>query len=309
MQDYKIPLLLDTEAICTTVPGFANIPINLGEATNMYFTAFDLFSGFRMFPASFAGSAIDAQSYIDNRMRMVSEAMALKAEVIVNSFYESRKTQVLGFTNQFSHGEGKFEFDAATDTLKIGKSAVKDTMFANINGIMSANKLGGDYMIVTSPGGLSAATLNALKLGVNNSQNIIQFEQAIPTGSRFESHALLPGDDIFTGYLVRKGAIGLYENFLWDFANNRSFAGKTWSISDAPLANLGMRVNTFVNTEATNATSLFAAGTNKNLVMTSFEEIGFWARFYVVYSYNSDLATKANDIVKVKGLGTDIENN
>lgn len=305
-QSYKIPILKDMAATATTVPGFANIPINLGLAESYYFAAYDVFSGFRLFPSSFAGSQIDAQSYINDRMNKVTEAMAAAAEGIITVILEARKTQVLEHTTQISQGDGVFQFDTDTDTLKVGKKAVKDTMFANLNALMIANKLDGDYRIVVNPAGLSAAVTNALKYGVNNNQNIIQFEPAIPSNMRYESHALAPGDDIFNGYLVRNGAIGVYENFLWDFANGTNFAGKQWSVSDTPLQNLRMRVNVFRNTEATDATSLFAAGTNKNVLMTTFEEIAFWARFYVVYRYNSDITTIANDIVKIKGLTTDI---
>lgn len=308
-QAYKIPILKDTEATATTVPGFANIPINLGLADSYYFTAYDVFSGFRLFPSSFAGSQVDAQSYINDRMMKVTQAMAASAESIIAAVMEARKTQVLDYTTQVSQGDGVFQFDGDTDTLQIGKSAVKDTMFANLNALMIANKLDGDYRVVTNAAGLSAAVTNAMKYGMNNDKNIIQFEPAISANMRYESHAIVPGNDIFNGYMVRDGAIGVYENFLYDFANGTNFAGKQWSISDTPLQNLRMRVNVFRNTEATDATSLFAAGTNKNLLMTTFEEIAFWARFYVVYRYNSDLTTRPNDIVKIKGLTTDIENN
>jgi hypothetical protein len=305
-QSIKIPILKDTAAVATTTPGFSNIPINLGEAGTFYFSAFDIFSGFRLFPASFAKTQVDIQSYIKNRMDKVTEAMAASAETILSAVYEARKTQVLDHVTQVSQGDGAFEFDAATDTLKIGKSAVKDTMFSNLNALMIANKLEGDYRLVTNPAGLSAAVTNALKFGVNNNQNIVQFEQAIPSNMRYESHSLVPGTDIFNGYLVRDGAIGVYENFLWDFINGTEALGKTWEVSDVPLQNLKMRVNVFRNVAATDATSLFSAGTNKNLLMTTFEEIAFWARFYVVYRYNSDITTLPNDIVKIKGLTSDI---
>lgn len=305
MQSYKIPVLKETEATAVTVPGFANIPINLGEADNMYFTAYDVFSGFRLFPASFAGSQVDIQSYINDRMRKVTEAMAAAAETIVNTNIEARKTQVLGYTTQISQGDGQFNFSEDTDTLSIDKSAIKDTMFDNLNALMIANKLEGDYRIVTNPAGLSAAKTAYLKYGAANDKNLLQFGNAIPENMRYESHAISPGSDVFHGYLVRNGAIGLFENFLWDFSNMTQFGGKTWNISDVPLQNLRMRVNTFVNLEATDATSLFASVTNKNLVMTHFEEMAFWARFYVVYRYNSTITTKANDIVKLVGLTTD----
>lgn len=69
---------------------------------------------------------------------------------------------------------------------------------------------------------------------------------------------------------------------------------------DLPFVN--MRANIYTDTHATKATSLITSGTDSNLIMTHFEEMGIWVRFYVVYRYNSDLANRVNDIVKIQGL-------
>ena len=62
-----------------------------------------------------------------------------------------------------------------------------------------------------------------------------------------------------------------------------------------------MRANVYTNSQATEATSLITSGTDSNLIMTAFEEMAIWVRFYVVYRYNGDLANRANDIVKIVG--------
>ena len=63
-----------------------------------------------------------------------------------------------------------------------------------------------------------------------------------------------------------------------------------------------MRANIYTDTQATDATALITGGTDSNLIMTHFEEMAVWVRFYVVYRYNSDLSTRVNDIVKIQGL-------
>ena len=63
-----------------------------------------------------------------------------------------------------------------------------------------------------------------------------------------------------------------------------------------------MRANIYTNSQATDATALISSGTDYNLIMSHFEEMAIWVRFYVVYKYNSDLTTRANDIVKIVGL-------
>jgi len=64
------------------------------------------------------------------------------------------------------------------------------------------------------------------------------------------------------------------------------------------------RLNVYVNKEATDATSIITPTTDSNLIMTHFEEMAMWDRFYVFYRYNSDLTTRQNAIVKIAGLTT-----
>ena len=62
-----------------------------------------------------------------------------------------------------------------------------------------------------------------------------------------------------------------------------------------------MRANIYVNTEATDATSVITPNTDTNMIMTTFEEMAIWHRFYVVYRYNGDIANKQNAVVKLQG--------
>ena len=120
----------------------------------------------------------------------------------------------------------------------------------------------------------------------------------------YESGNIAAGSDVFNGWFLRDGSMGVFENFPFDFRNGTEINGKKWSISDVEIPFTRMRANVYVNTEATDATALVSAGTDSNLIMTHFEEMALWNRFYIVYRYNSDLTTRANDIVKIKGLTT-----
>ena len=62
-----------------------------------------------------------------------------------------------------------------------------------------------------------------------------------------------------------------------------------------------MRANIYTNSEATDATALITSGSDSNLIMSHFEEMAVWVRFYVVYRYNSDIANRVNDILKITG--------
>jgi len=298
----KLPVMKDQTVTVTTTPGFSNIPVNIGESDTYYFTAFDIFSGFRLYPASFENNQIDAAWWRDQITRNVLKAMAVAKDDIIETILESRKTQKLAFGPQVSQGDGTFTFDEGADTLSINKAAQKDTMFVYLKELMRANQLSGDYRIVTSPGGLLVSETEAFKYQTQQSKDLIWAQSAIPADRRYVSNQLSPGSDNFTGFLMRDGAMGIYENWPWDFRNGTTVANKKWSITDVEMPYIKSRPNLFINTEATEATSIISPTTDSNLIMTHFEEMAIWDRFYAVYRYNSDLANRVNDVVKIKGL-------
>ena len=300
----KIPVMKDQTVTVTTTPGFSNIPINLGESGTYYFTAYDVFSGVRHFPAAFENNQMDANWWFTQTMRNVLKAMAVAKDDIMETVLEARKTQALSYAAQVSQGDGTFTFDTGTDTLSINKAAQKDTMPVYLKELMQANQLGGEYRIVTSPGGLLLSEVEAFKHQDPQAIQRLWAQAPISPDRRYTSDQLSPGSDNFTGFFVRDGAIGAYENWPWDFRNGTEFGGKMWDISDVELPYIKSRPNIFINKEAADATSIITPATDSNLIMTHWEEMAIWDRFYVVYRYNSDIATRANDIVKIKGLTT-----
>jgi hypothetical protein len=301
-RDVKIPALKDQTVTVTTSPGFA-IPANLSESATYYFTAVDVFSGFRFYPASYEDNQIDAAWERDQRLRNVLKAMAVSIDDLVEVQLEARKTQVLGYTTQVSQGTGTYTFQS-TDVLDLNKAAVNETMFFNLVSLMKANQLGGQYRIVTSPGGLISSMAQGRIYDTQQSKFLNWDQTIIPPDRRYVSDQLAAGSDIFNGFFVRDGEIGLIENFPWDFRMGTTFGGKKWSITDVALPYTKMRANVFINTEATDATSIFTDTTNTNLLMTTYEEMAIWHRFYMPYRYNSAIASRAQGIVKLSGKTT-----
>lgn len=298
-----IPVLRDQTITVTPTPGFAFIPSNLPQSDTYYFQGVNVFTGFRHYPAQFDNNQMDEEWTKKEVMRNVAHAAGSYIEGLIASVLESRKTQLLDFTTQVAHGSGTYTFDAPSDTLQIDIDAQNETMFFSLKKLMTANRLGGEYRIITSPGGLARQIANAIKYGAGNQQNIAAL-QLLPPNRVYESHNIDVEDDIFNGWFIRDGAIGLIENFPYDFRNGTEIAGRKWSISDMEIPYTRMKANVYVNNEATDATALVSSGTDTNLIMTTFQEMAIWFRFYIVYRYNSDLATRANDIVKIQGLTT-----
>lgn len=303
LRNVQIPVMVNQTPTVVTTPGFAFIPANLEQTAEYAFVAYDVFSGFRHYPASYGNNTIQSDWARSEKMKNIAYQMGITIEGILSTVMETRKTQTLGYTTQVSQGNGTFTFNTGTSVLEVSKAAQKETMFYNLEMLMGANELPGQYAIVTSRGGMAVQKSEALKYGANNSVNL-QALPFMPMDRIHESGNITPGSNIFNGFLVRDGAIGLFENYPWDFQAGTTFAGKSWSVSDVEIPFTRMRANIYTNVEATEATALVSSGIDSNLKMTHFEEMAIWQRFYVVYRYNSNLATRSNDIVKVSGLTT-----
>jgi len=300
-RDVQIPVIRDQTVSVVQTPGFNFIPDNLPETDQYTFVPFDVFSGFRHFPGAFDNNAVDAEFTRQQVMKNVAYQMGIVTESILEAQMETRKSQLLNFTTQVSQGDGTFVFNAGTDTLEVNKAAQKETMFFNLEQLMEANELPGNYRLTTSRGGMAVQRSEAAKFGANNDKNL-QALGFLPSDRLHETGNISPGSDIFNGFFYRDGSVGMIENFPWDFRNGTEINGQKWSITDMELPFVKMRANVFVNSEATEATSLISPATDSNLIMTHFEEMAIWVRFYFVFRFNSDLANRAQDIVKIKGL-------
>ncbi|WP_086985119.1 hypothetical protein [Elizabethkingia miricola] len=304
LRNVRTPIIKDQQVTVVTTPGFTTIPINQEESADYYFVAYDVFSGFRHHPALYDNNTVGSAYALQEKMKNIPYAMGKKIEEIILSVFDSRKTQVLDYTDQVSQGDGTFAFNATSKTLEVSKAAQKETMFFNLEALMGANEIGGQYSIVTSRAGLAVQKSEMAKYGLANEKNL----QALnfPTMERLhESGNIAPAGNVFNGYFVRDGAVGLIENYPYDFRARTEFAGKQWSVSDVELPFTRMKANIYTNNQATEATSLVGVGAptkDSNLIMTHFQEMAIWHRFYIVYRYNSDLATRTNDIIKVTGL-------
>lgn len=300
----QIPALKDQTVTVSLTPGFSQIPANLPATAVYSFAAVDVFSGFRFYPASFENNQIDASWMRDQVLRNVLKAMAVQVDDLIEVVLEARKTQVLNFTAQVSQGAGVFTFNAGTDTLEVAKAAVNEAMYWNLVNLAQANQLPGQYRIVTSPGGLVSSQTQSRLLGPGQVKDQSWVETIIPQDRRYITDQISPGSDIFQGFFVRDGEIGLIENFPWDFRNGTEIAGKKWSITDVALPYTKMRANIFINTEATDATSIITPNTDTNLLMTTWEEMAIWHRFYIPYRYNSAIASRQQGIWKLTGKTT-----
>lgn len=298
---FTIPTILNQEPIVVTTPGFPFIPDNLTESAEYTFTMYDVFSGLRHYPALYANNIIKADFDLQTKITNVLFEMGNVVEGILSTTLDSRKSQVMNFLEQINHnsGGGTYAFTGA-DVLTVDEAAQQATMFAPLSSLMDANEIGGNYAIVTSPAGLINQKLEALNFGAANEKNVAAWGM-LPASDMHNSHNISTSA-VFDGFFVRKGAIGMYPNFPFDFRMGTEVGEAKWSISDMEMPFLKERVNIFTNTFTANVSGLTASGTDTNTLMSHGEEMGMWLRFVVVYRPNARLTTITNDIVKIQGL-------
>jgi len=301
LRSIQIPVIKDQTVEVLTSPSF-NIPHNLAKTENYSFVRYEAFSGFRFYPASFANNQLNAIFYRDTVMNNVAYGMANEIEQIFQTRLDERKTQTLSGLTEVSQGDGTFTF--LNDKLNINKAAQQETMFDYLDQIMTGNELPGRYRIVSNRNGLSLAKSKYAQYGSNNERNL-QAAGMLESDRQHQTGNISPdGGENLSGFMIRDGAIGVYENFPYDFREGTEIGGRKWSVSNVALPYIGMKCNIYTNSEATEASALISRGKDSNLKMTHFEEMAIWASFTVVYRYNSDLTTRPNDIVKIIGTTT-----
>lgn len=300
---FTIPSILDQTPTVVTTPGFTFIPDNLTQSAEYTFTMYDVFSGFRHYPSVYANNIIKADFDLQVKFSNVFFEMANTVEGILSTTLNAQKSQVIDFVEQINHssGGGTYAFTGA-DILTVNVAAQQATMFAPLTALMEANEVGGQYAIVTSPAGLVNQKLEALKFTTNNEKNVAAWGM-LPASDMHNSHNISTSAQ-FDGYFVRKGAIGMYPNYPYDFRMGTTNADAKWAVSDMEMPYLKHKVNLFTNTFKANASGLTASGTDTNTLMTVGEEVGIWFRFCVVYRPNALLTTRSNDILKIQGLTT-----
>tara|TARA_R110000823_G_C15940214_1_gene500385 strand:+ start:367 stop:1440 length:1074 start_codon:yes stop_codon:yes gene_type:complete len=299
-QAIKLPAIQDQTVTVVTTPGFTFIPDNLTTSVEYTFVAYDIFSGFRQYDASYANNNVDRDFDRDTKIKNVLNAMADTKEGILTTVLDAQRAQTLDYTAQVnqSSGGGTYTFTGG-DILTVNKAAQQETMFSSLSALMIANKLDGSYATVTSPAGLAVQKMEALKYGANNEKDV-QALGMIPASDMHTSHNISTSA-VFDGYWVQKGAIGMFSNFPYDFRNGTEVDSAKWSVTDVEMPMVKSRLNVYTDRFKANATNIVSSA-DTNVIMSAGEEMAMWDRFYVVYPYNSDLSVYPSGIVKIQGL-------
>ena len=287
---FTIPSILPSTPTVHTTAGFSFIPDNLSTSAEYTFTMYDVFSGFRHYPSVYGNNVVKAEFDMKHKLDNVLYEMGNTFEGILSTNLNALKSQEMNHLEQINHntGGGTYAFTGA-DILTVNVAAQQATMFAPLTRLMGANQLPGQYAVVTSPGGLINQELEARKYAANNEKNVASWGM-LPIEDMHSSQNITTAA-VFDGYFIRKGAVGVYPNFPYDFRQGTKVGEAEWSISNSNMPYLKYPVNVFTRKFSADASGLSESGTDTNTLMSHGEEMGLWFRFVFVHRPNSRLAT------------------
>ena len=300
----EIPTFINGPVVVGDTPGYNNIPSNLLESDTFGLVAYNIFSGFRHYPSTYDNNVMDSQDAIDTKMKRVTYEMAKIKESIIIGVLESNKTQVLDFTEQVSPNTGDYNFNATSDVLEIKRAVQNETMFYTLEALAEANEIMGAGRVITNRAGLVRQKAEAIKYGAGNEKNLDALG-FYDIDRMHQSSQISAGIDMFNGFYLKDGAIGLYSNFPYEFRNGKKLNDREWTISDVELPFLKSRCNVYTREGVTDSSALVGTHNNEldsNTIMSTFSEMAIWDRFYIATTPNKEIGTRSNDIFKIRGL-------
>lgn len=291
-RDWEIPAIKDDTITILSEESF-DIPVNQSTSEMLSATKITMFTGFRWNPSTFLNNVVGEEEYKADKYEKIFKAFALQKEAYIQTKFEALKTQKLAI----SGGSG-FTFDEGTDTLKITQAGQGDTMALDLKSILSENNLGENYSL-SAGYGLQRVMNKITKYGAGNEKNLQVL--GLPNIHYSNQITRAAGDD-WTGFAAMPGAIAMVENHLPDFILNRNIKGKQFGITSRPVPYLNERIMMFQNedTADVSGTGSFAS----ELKMSYYKEEGFISKFFVIGQYNSDIANRVNNIIKINGLNS-----
>lgn len=257
----------------------------------------DFWTGFHHSMASYVRNAIGYEKDLKAKYLRADKALAKAISTSIAGVLNTRRTQVLVDTIA-NTGES---FDGVNFNLDVTLAAQKaNPVFSDIVTLFNDNGIDGgegDFSFVADSG-LNTIEAYRNQYGLYNNVNL----SPNPMRSFVDTTGALvrPTGTKSLGYAVRNGAISIVPSVPAEFLEGISIGGDVskWGYGEMDLPYTKMRPLLYVKKEEFNGSA------HNGSTMSMIEKHGIGVRCAIVYTYNSDLTTKANDILRVEMLTT-----
>lgn len=240
--------------------------------------------GFTMVPAMYSNNEIDYTRDFEAKLKKIARALGNALDSAAISALEANKTQVVA--DSLIYGE--------TAGVISAPWASREDILGDIEPMMGANDFYGDLHIVGNTGIKSLLGKLAEK-GLYNEVNKT-YEWA---GKRYHfSNRLVNDEDVYgTFYAVEDGNVDMLFRYDREAVRGAEANGHTWDIVTMPYINVPVALHYYT---AVGDQSGIAGEATADLTCGIKEYYGFSLDVAFVVAYNSDLAEKANPILKAE---------
>lgn len=287
----SIPAISDREISVGDVITF-DVDDNLASTTRTAITIFNIWGGFAFYPHAHASNAVSAEEYYASSLLAVDRAIAKELAAQIYTVLNARKTQVWDAKSGIDAG-----YVFANDTLSVSHELIKGApMFANIDTMFFDNELDGSKSWVGNAG--IKSTLDYKNTyGANNNQNLSDDTPPKIYLDNTGNYTNAAGVGM-TAHAVRDGAIALVQSYPSEFMKSEETYDAKWEIGSQALPISGIVPLSIVQKAKANISGLDGAGTH---TASTKELIGIGGAFAILHTYNRDLSTVVNDVVRIEG--------
>lgn len=299
---HEIPARKELTLETTDVESF-EFPLNLGENETFTATKFIVSTGFGISDRAFVENIDMRVPYLGQKFFETSKAIANKKDQIIRDILNTRRTQVLDNAELLDEGSETWNFNAGTDELEIDEAAQQGNFYYKTDQLARSNFQEQPFVMISNKLGLTNVTSNIMSHGVTN-----DFNRQDPRNFPFPivespNQTIVGGTDRFVAHLLQLGGIGLIDNITHNYANKRESYGAEgkiqWGVTNGIMPYLNSAIP-FLYRTTYGDNSSFSAGST-NLTVDILENWKFHHIFYIITSYNQDLGTRPNNIIRMRG--------
>ena len=300
---HEFPARKEITLTTTNVESF-QFELNLGENETFTATRHTIATGFGISDRAFVENIDAREPYLGQKFIEASKAIANAKDVIIRDLLNTRRTQVLNSADPSLLDEGSetWNFNTGTDELEVDQAAQQGNFYYKLDQLAKNNFQDQPFMLIANKLGLTNVTSNILKFGQSNDQNL-QSAQNIPFPAVTSPNQVIAGPDRFLAHMLQMGGIGLVDNITHNYAKRRESYGAEgkiqWDVTNGIMPYIDSAVPFLYRTTYGDNTALSAGSTN--LAVDILENWRFHHTFYLISSYNQDLATRPNNVIRVRG--------
>lgn len=240
--------------------------------------------GFTVVPAMYSNNEIDMVTDIEKKLKKAARALGAALDSAAIAALEAAKTQVLAEKLIYTDTTG----------LVTAPWESREDILGDIEPMMNANDFYGEVHIVGNTGVKSLLRKLSEHAEYNDVNRNLEWDGKF---FHFSNRIANATGKYATFYAVEDGNVDILYRFDREVARGGEALGHTWEKYNMPYINIPVGLHYY---ESVGDWSAIAGDATKDLTCAVKQYFGFSVDVAFVVAYNSDLATRANPVIKAE---------